>query len=260
MKKIFVILILFSLVAFCENYSAYCPQHAIKPTLEGKFASVSGLNFLAKTIAQNKISSLLKKETNSKFDVKITPIWGVNILKGEFQSFEAFAKNYAHSGIYAHDLKINTICSYNKVSFKNKVKFDYGSILKFSFVVEQQDLNKILNESEYKKFLDNLNTLNLVKIKNQDVLIKDNHLVFNYKIIPFGLSAINLSFKSKLKVQNNKIELSDIKLKNINQQKFLKHLVNFKIDLNKSQRADIKVENVEIKEGKIFLDGFVIVD
>ena len=229
--------------------------------------SVSGFNFLSRNIIEHEIKKALKKETGSNFDVKINNFWGSSILNGEFQSLTLKSKNYSHDGFNSTDLLIETICPYNKVSYvNNEIKFDYDTVLKFSTTITQQDLNKSLQEGELSKFLNKINS-SLIKIQSSNLEIQNDKLIFKYKIIPLNLGnfikPISLSFSSKLKVKNNQLELCNVSFnkKQINYSQLLNmfDLTNLKVNLDRNNKAKVKIEDVEIKNSKIELLGYVII-
>ena len=162
MKKVISILIcMLCIQVFASDF--YCHNDTPSKNAAGIIASASGFNMAARNIAQHQISNALKKQTGAKFDIKIKSWWGANILNGEFQDFSAKTKQYAYKKIYLSDLEINSLCSYNKIEYKDKTaKFKYDTPLKFSAAITQNDLN------------------NMLKIKNTVFLIQNHKIKVNY--------------------------------------------------------------------------------
>ncbi len=283
MRKIILFLLLFALnSAYGYDYSYYCSSESAPKTLGGKLSSISGVNFLTRNIAESKIESALKKETGSKFKVKINGFFGSNALNGAFKSFSAKSKNYRYKNFYASNLNLETICPFNKVSFKNdKLFFDENFVLKYSTEITQQDLDKTLLEGNFQKTIDEMNSNKLIsslfKIQNSKVTINDNRLVLKYEVLPFAKydlshffskspKPVDIVFGANLKVENNKLQLCDFDFNSIktSSQIFLPIInllnpLNYKLDLDEKNKGELKIENVKIADSKIKIDGFVLI-
>ena len=283
MKKI---IILFSLLmsfnsAFALDYTSYCPLEK-SSGIFGNIISVTGLNFLSKSILQNRIASAVKKETNSKFDIDIENIFGSSILSGAFKSLSAKSSSVGYNGIYMSDFSVNTVCPYNYVSFKGgKLSFPENMVLKYKTSVTQEDINKILNSEIYKNAIKKMNKdgsiSSLVNITSSAITISDNKLKFKYGLTPFpkagifsaltsNIKPISLSFSTNLKAKNGKLELCnfDINSKNIAYDAFLPIINKFNplsygLNVGKNAKGTLDVQNVNIKDGKITLDGFLLI-
>ena len=242
MKKIFLFLIILITPCYALDYSAYCSSDIPLKSASGVLMSTSGTNFLARKILQKEIASLLKKETNSKFKVYIDSFWGTNIARGEFSKFSAISKNYNDKNFSAQKVEINTICPYNKVSYKDdKLNFDTNIVLKYNAEIKENNLSEMLK---------------------QEARIIDDKIVFDYKVSAFGIKS-KLRLSAGLVVKDNKIQLCDIELNNksIKLSKYLSllNLTNFSIDLDKNTKADIKVDDVKIKNSTVYLSGHAII-
>lgn len=239
------ILLLFLLIltpCYAHNYNSYCSTRTPVKSVSGVLMSVSGINFLARQIAQAEISKALKKETNSKFKTKLGSFWGTNIAKGELSSFWAESVNYKDKKFSAQKVSLETICPYNKISYKNdKLNFNTNVVLKFNAELNEKDLSQITK---------------------QDVRIEDNKITFNYKISAFGFK-ISLKIKAGLEVVDNKIQLCNIEIKNksIDASRYLSthKLTNFTIDLDENTRSEIIAEHVKIKDSMVYVTGYVII-
>ncbi len=245
MKKIIILLLLLSSCSFALDYSSYCPAVNNSKTASGVIMSTTGVNFLARTIAQNEIERALKKETNSKFNVKIDSFWGSNIINGEFSKFRAVSKNYSHKDFCAEELIVETICPYSKVSYKNdKLNFDTDMILKYTAELNQNNLSQML--------------------KHQ-VQIIGNKIAFDYKISVFGVKT-KINLKAGLSVVDNKIQLNNVEFNNktLNVSKYIDilnglKLTEFDVDIDKSTSANVKVDDVKIKNSKAYITGYVLI-
>lgn len=278
MKKILLLLFIFLCNnAFSFDYSSYCSTNTAKKTALGSLNSTLGVNFLSRNIIEKEIEHLIKKETDSKFKVKINSFYGTNILNGEFKNLSASAKNYQYKGLFGSNFEAQTVCDYNKITYKDKVlNFDEPLVLKYSTEITQSDLDKTLATSGYQKLLDDMNEdkviSSLFKIQNAKVLIKNNRLVFKYEVTPtfnlFNLikKPIDIIFGANLCVEEGKVQLCDVDFNSIktSYQTFLPVInalnpLSYKLKVDKNNKGELKVENVKIDEGKIKIDGFIFI-
>lgn len=278
MKKI---LLLFLILAFNASYgfdySSYCSNKTPEKTAVGNLNSVLGVNSLSRNIIEKEIEHLLKKETNSKFKVKINSFYGTNIFNGEFKSAKVTAKNYEYKGLFASNLEVDSICSYNKIDYKNKtLTFETPVVLKYSTEITQQDLDKIISSSGYRKMLDKMNEDKIIssffRIQDAKVVLRNNRLVFKYEVLPsfsiFNLSKkpIDIIFGANLCVEDGQVQLCDLDFNSIktSYQTFLPLInalnpLSYKLKVDKNNNGELKFESVKIQEGKIKLEGFIII-
>lgn len=278
MKKIFFLLaILIFNQALAFDYSSYCATQAPEKTFLGSFNSTLGINFLSRNIIEKELEHLIKKEINSGAKVKINSFYGTNILNGEFKSVNVSAKSYEYKGLFGSNLKVNSICKYNKINYKDKtLTFDTPVVLKYSTDITQDDLDKIIASSGYKKMLDKMNedkvVSSLLKIQNSKVIIRNNRLVFKYEVLPnfsmFGLikKPIDIIFGANLCVEDGQVQLCDVDFNSIktSYQTFLPLInalnpLSYKLKVDKNNKGKLHVESIKITEGKIKIDGFIVI-
>lgn len=194
-KTIIILLLLLFSCAFANSYEYFCSINSANKTFKGNIASLSGFNSLARNIAESILQKELKKETNSKFKIKINNFYGTNILNGEFKSIKANAKKYTHDGIYLKDLNVETICSYNHILFENNtLYFKENMVLKFNTNLDEEDLNKTLKSEKLNK--------NLAKILKKASKYSGFYSVINtFLPIEFPIK-IDENNQGKLKIQN----------------------------------------------------------
>jgi len=170
MKKIFVVLTIFLLAScYAHNCNNYCSNENGHKSIHGVLMSSSGLNMLFRNIIEHEIENVLKKETNSKFKVKINSWWGVSNLNGEIKSFEATTKRYENGGIYATDVSIQTVCDYTKITYKDdKIYLHQITPLKFSAKMTQKDLSDTIASRNFTKGLNKV--LRLMNVNYSDYL------------------------------------------------------------------------------------------
>lgn len=240
--------------------------------------SVSGMNFLFRNIIENVISSIIKKETNSKVEIKLSGFFGSNILKGEFSKLKASAKNFSYNGFYFSNLDVKTMCPYNHVSLiDDKLKFNENLILDYSLEITQEDLAKISNSSEYKKTIEKMNSdkaiSSLLQIKESSFEIRKNKLYLKYIVIPSAkndiitlisknIKPIKISIGADLKVVDGKIELCNLtSSKYVNFAPIINRLnpLLYDFEIDKNSKGELKIKQVEIKDNKICLNGEIFI-
>lgn len=277
-KGIVLLFIILSSFAYAKDYSEFCSTNSAQKSFSGSLMSFSGLNTLSRNIIESQISRAIKKETNSKFKIKINNFYGNNILGGEFKSLKATSKKYNDGTIFLSDLKVQTICKYNHIDLiDEQIKFVEPMVLKYNAKITQDDLNEIINSAPYQKMIEKMNEdetiSSLIKIKKTDVTIKHNKLYFKYMIEPlsrfnlgiFKLNKFDIIFSADLKINNGEVEICNFQLNSKNTRVFLP-LINklnpttWKIDIDKNNKAKLEVDFVEIKNDEILLEGYILID
>ena len=195
MKRVIIVLFLLTGFAFANNYEQFCSINSASKTFGGNLASLSGFNLLTRNVAESIIQKEIKKETNSKFKIKINNFYGTNILNGEIKSIKATAKKYEYDGIYLKNISAQTICSYNHISFENEtLYFRENMVLKFSADLNEEDLNKTLKSGKLNKYLAKI----LAKASKYNGFYS---VINSFLPIEFPIK-IDENNKGKLKVQN----------------------------------------------------------
>ena len=285
MKKIIIclaVLLSFNNV-YALDYMSYCPAEKQSTSFLGNIASITGVNFLNRILLQNRLASAVKKETNSKFDINIESIFGSSVLSGAFKSLSAKSSSVGYKGIYMSDFSVNTVCPYNYVSFKDgKLSFPETLVLNYKTSITQEDIDKILNSDLYKNAIKKMNKdssiSSLVNITSSKVTISDGKLNFKYKLTPFpnagglisqltsSIKPISLSFSTNLRAKNGKLELCnyDVNSKSIGYEAILPIVnklnpLNNGVNVGKNARGTFDVQNANIKDGKIQLDGVLMI-
>ena len=180
------------------------------------------------------------------------------------------------------DLNVETLCPYNYVNYDNKkLSFKENMVLKYSTKITQDDLDKTLNSTEYKKILDKMNSdkviSSLIKIQNSSVKIKDDKIVFNYEVnplpkydiisyLPISIKPFNISFGAGLKAQDGKLQLCNLELNSIRYNySYLMPIVNllnplsYRVSIDKNNKGENEIQNVKITDSKIEIDGIILI-
>ena len=284
MKKVIIalIMLLFSF-ANAKDYTYFCSTNSPTKSFTGTFASLSGLNTLSRNIIESQVARAIKKETGSKFKIKINNFYGNNILGGEFKNLKATSKKYDDGTIFLSNIDVSTICTYNQISYKDeKVYFLEPMVLKFSAKITQDDLNQMIKSSSYQKMLDKMNQdstiSSLIKIQSADVVIKNDKLYFKYVVSPlprFDLGfiskklnkKIDVIFSAGLKVVDGEVEICDFVLnsKTKNYQTFMPIInklnpTSWKMDIDENNQGKLEIDKVEIANDEILLNGYILIE
>ena len=272
MKKILIILcaLIFNSPLLAQDFSQLCSPNLPNKTFGGNLMSLSGLNFLSRNIIENEIQKAIKKETNSKFKIKIKNFYGVNILSGQFNSLEATCKNYAYDGLYFTNLKAQTLCPYNFIELKDeKIKFNENLIVKYQTEITQEDLDKIVSSSNFQKNIEKMNKdktiSSIIQINSLKATIKNDKIQMKYSIYPLAKNdilalfnkvskPINLTFSAKIKANNGKLELYNLDISSI------KKYIDFIPAIEKLNPIAYDFDIDESNKGKIHLNGFVVIN
>lgn len=201
MKKVIAFLFLiFSINAQAQDFSSYCSTNSANKSITGALSSISGFNMLTRNVAESILQSEIEKETGAKFKVKINNFYANNFIGGEFRSLSAYSPNYAHDGIYLKDVKVETICDYNRVLFENDtLYFRENMVLNFSAKLDEQDLKRTLSSGKLNKKLVSI----FSKVSNYDLFL------------PIINAALPISFPIKIDENNSgRLKISKIEIKN----------------------------------------------
>ena len=279
MKKIFLLTFVFLInhtIANAQDYYNLCAIYTPKKNFKGTISSVSGFNLLTKNIIEHQISQRLKKELNADFKIKIDTFYGNNILNGEFKNLSASAKSIVFNNFYISNIKANTICDYNHVEYvDNKIIFKENMPIKYSSQVTQDDLNKTIESTEYKKIINKMNgndyISSLFNIKASKIEIKDNKINLKYEFLPLSditkgfMKPINVNLKADIKAKDGKIVLCDVELNSKKQKHLPKYLttvlnpLEYDIKVSKNNKGKLTVEKAEIKDNKINIEGYMLI-
>lgn len=276
MKKLLLIILI---MLFCSDVTMaqvkYCcsvPEDLSSPIARGLTNAV-GCNLIAKKTAKVALTRLLKKNSEGEYNIKIDSFSAMDLKKGKFKSAEIEGENVSTHGVYISNIKMNTLCDYNRIDYSQKPAFFYTDIpLKFTAEITEDNLNKTLIDLGYiKKMTDiNLGGISFFKIDNANIKLKNNklYLIIHVKApLLLGDKIIKIAFSGKPNVENGKIVLENVQsenLRNLDMTQFL-HLINslnpFEIPLNIFQGTDtvLSVDDIKIMENKIYVNGIIVV-
>ncbi len=281
MKKLLSVIAMFCIVqmqSFASECEYYCakPPYPVGGSVAHIVSNITGMNFLFTKIAETAMQSELKKETGSNFNVEIKAFGGKNLMDGKFKSMTANTKSINYSGVRASDIKVESLCSYNRVVIKdNDLLFPENFVLKYSGKITSSDLQAMVVSQEYLNMLNKMTVSIankvLFKIYDPSAKIENNKIKMSYKVVTpflFTTNTSTIDILASLKVENSKIVFSDVQVGSPNNKIDLSKimsLVNYlnpfttEVAVSKSTRGISKIKNVQFINNQIHFDGLFII-
>lgn len=280
MKKILLILFLliFGQMSFakdCQNITCSAP-YDLTSGFSRFVSSATGQNFLAERVAESIIKKSIKKNIQSgDINVKVNSFSTRDLKAGKFKSFEVTAKNVDIDGIYISYFDAKTLCDFNYIApaQNNNYIVKENIPLSFSSVITEEDLNNTMNSSDYKRFINDFNTIggicNLFKITSTSVKLQNGKMYYIVKYaLPFVRQSKKVVLSANLKVENGKIILNNTTYEGNNSttdidtfSRLLNYInpLDFSAKILENKDANFSVKNVSIVDGKILIDGRILV-
>ena len=194
---------------------------------------------------------------------------------GRFKSLEISGKKVDVQGIYISSFDAKTLCNFNYIANDKKgnyiVKEDIPA--SFSAVVTEEDLNKTMNSADYKRMIDDINSiggsLNIFQITSTSVKLKNNKMYYVMKYsMPFVRKTKELVISADLKIENGQIILANTSFLNNSMSldvdklsKLINYInpLDFSAKILENKDAKFSIENVKISDGKIVVDGIMTI-
>lgn len=277
MKKLLLVLGITALTfngAFAANCSYKCVEPYDLSHGASRFMSaVTGSNLLAEQVAKILLKKEILKNADGKITAKVDSYSVKDLKKGIFKSISVKCKDLDMEGVHFSALNVETLCDFNYISMqdqKNPV-FKEDLPLAFSVVMTEDDINKTMMSTDYKRVIDSLNMLGygMFKITSSKIKIRENKLYYVLKVaIPFVKNTQSIVLTSDLKVVNGEIDFTDTRLINDSLAVDLKKIdkminyvnpLDFSLNILENKDAELTVQNVKIKDNKIFADGFIVI-
>lgn len=261
--------------ASCESY--VCPQNFELTSSTSRFFShVTGQNFLAEKIGESAIKKAIKKDTQGDFKVKLGSYSARDLKSGKFKSLEISGKDIIVDGVYISKADIKTLCDYNYiVQQKNgDVTVMEDVPIGISIEMSEADLNKTMMSKDYKRLLNDLNTIggafNIFTIDSTYIKIKNNKIYYVMKIaIPFIRGTQEVVIAADLRVKNGEITFANAELVNnhhsntdLSKISSMLNYINpldFSVKILENKNANLSIQNVSLEDGKILMDAHMLV-
>ncbi|MFI3300420.1 MAG: hypothetical protein R3Y28_03270 [Candidatus Gastranaerophilales bacterium] len=238
------------------------------------FSIITGQNFVSEKVFEQIIKKSIAKKIDGDFDVNLDGYSFTDLKNGKFKSLKIMGESVNIKRIYFSAVKLQTICDYNYIDFNNsefEVKEDLPA--NFSLMMSEQDLNKTMLSTDYQKLLKELNlfgsSLNLFEITSSTVKISENKIDYILEIkMPFIGGKQRVIISADLKVENGEIKFVNaefntnflkINLNNITEMLNYINPLAFSINMLENNKVNINTSDIILNEGKIYVNGKVIV-
>lgn len=276
MKKIilsFVLLLAVQGVQAQDCSTLKCPApYDLTSGFSRGMSTVTGQKFLSEKIGEKLVKKAIKKNITSG-DIKVNlDAYSVRDLKaGRFKSLEIDGKNVDIQGVYISSFNAKTLCNFNYIANDKKGNYIVKEDIPASFnaIITEEDLNKTMLSSDYKRMIDDINNiggnLNIFQITSTNIKLKNDKMYYVLKYsMPFVRKTKELVITANLKVENGQIELANTSFLNNSMaldvdklSKLINYInpLDFSAKILENKDAKFNIETVNISNGKITIDG-----
>lgn len=276
MKKIilsFVLLLAVQGVQAQDCSTLKCPApYDLTSGFSRGMSTVTGQKFLSEKIGEKLVKKAIKKNITSG-DIKVDlDAYSVRDLKaGRFKSLEINGKNVDIQGVYISSFNAKTLCNFNYIANDKRGNYIVKEDIPASFnaIITEEDLNKTMLSSDYKRMIDDINSiggnLNIFQITSTNIKLKNDKMYYVLKYsMPFVRKTKELVITANLKVENGQIELANTSFLNnsmaLDVDKLAKLInyinpLDFSAKILENKDAKFNIETVNISNGKITIDG-----
>lgn len=276
MKKIilsFVLLLAVQGVQAQDCSTLKCPApYDLTSGFSRGMSTVTGQKFLSEKIGEKLVKKAIKKNITSG-DIKVNlDAYSVRDLKaGRFKSLEINGKNVDIQGVYISSFNAKTLCNFNYIANDKRGNYIVKEDIPASFnaIITEEDLNKTMLSSDYKRMIDDINSiggnLNIFQITSTNIKLKNDKMYYVLKYsMPFVRKTKELVMTANLKVENGQIELANTSFLNNSMaldvdklSKLINYInpLDFSAKILENKDAKFNIETVNISNGKITIDG-----
>lgn len=276
MKKIilsFVLLLAVQGVQAQDCSTLKCPApYDLTSGFSRGMSTVTGQKFLSEKIGEKLVKKAIKKNITSG-DIKVNlDAYSVRDLKaGRFKSLEINGKNVDIQGVYISSFNAKTLCNFNYIANDKRGNYIVKEDIPASFnaIITEEDLNKTMLSSDYKRMIDDINSiggnLNIFQITSTNIKLKNDKMYYVLKYsMPFVRKTKELVITANLRVENGQIELANTSFLNNSMaldvdklSKLINYInpLDFSAKILENKDAKFNIETVNISNGKITIDG-----
>lgn len=276
MKKIilsFVLLLAVQGVQAQDCSTLKCPApYDLTSGFSRGISTVTGQKFLSEKIGEKLVKKAIKKNITSG-DIKVNlDAYSVRDLKaGRFKSLEINGKNVDIQGVHISSFNAKTLCNFNYIANDKRGNYIVKEDIPASFnaIITEEDLNKTMLSSDYKRMIDDINSIggnfNIFQITSTNIKLKNDKMYYVLKYsMPFVRKTKELVITANLKVENGQIELANTSFLNNSMaldvdklSKLINYInpLDFSAKILENKDAKFNIETVNISNGKITIDG-----
>ncbi|MCQ2957895.1 MAG: hypothetical protein MJ180_03220 [Candidatus Gastranaerophilales bacterium] len=281
MKKIIKCLFVFAVVLFINSafasdsdlYKLYCPAqpYDISNGFSKGVQSVTGLNLIARKIAEGEIKKEISKFATGKIKVKVKTFSATDTKNGRFRSFNIKGENLKIYSIPISEFTAQTACNFIYLDLeKNPVELKEPMTIDFSAKFTENDLNNILKTPTYHKYLikikHNSSELKFVELKKPRISLKNNKFNFALDVNAPLIGTFIFKIQSDLRIKDNKINIANMfvgsnsKTIDLSSAKYFMNVFNplwFAQLILQQHNCKLLLKNVKIENGNIIILGSV---
>lgn len=284
MKKLLALAFIFILAVVClhsqangkseyDLYTQYCPAEPFDLANDAarNFQRKSGLNALARMVAEHQIKREIKKNAKGKFKVNVDSYSLSDAKQGKFKRFTVTGKKIVSSDVYISNLTARTACKFIHLDLdKNPVGLLEPMVIDFEADISENDLNKTLQTQTFKDYSLGVKRrmvkISFFEFSNARVSLKNNQLNLLVDVRTLMGKPFTANVISKLKIENNKIALEDLKFGSTNHKiegRKMQYLVKIFDPISYMQKVlgeyncKTLLKSVKIENEKIIIKGSV---
>lgn len=276
MKKIilsFVLLLAVQGVQAQDCSTLKCPApYDLTSGFSRGMSTVTGQKFLSEKIGEKLVKKAIKKNiTNGDIKVNLDAYSVRDLKAGRFKSLEINGKNVDIQGVYISSFNAKTLCNFNYIANDKRGNYIVKEDIPASFnaTITEEDLNKTMLSSDYKRMIDDINSIggnfNIFQITSTNIKLKNDKMYYVLKYsMPFVRKTKELVITANLKVENGQIELANTSFLNNSMaldvdklSKLINYInpLDFSAKILENKDAKFNIETVNISNGKITIDG-----
>lgn len=281
MKKIiFTLALLFVMSQMCmakECDTSCCPAPYDLTSGFSRFVSTAtGQNFIAEKVAESLVKKAIKKNiVSGKITAKLDSFSTRDLKAGKFKTLEITGKDVDIEGIYISYFNAKTLCDFNYIAKNGDNNYIVKEDIPIAFNTEitEEDLNKTMNSSDYKRLINDINSiggsLNIFQIISTSVKLKNGKMYYIVRYaVPFVRKSMEVVISSDINVENGKIVLANTNfvrnnsLMDIDKFSSILNYINpldFSAKILENKDANFSIKNVKITDQKINIDGIITV-
>ncbi|MDD3594193.1 MAG: hypothetical protein PHX18_06165 [Candidatus Gastranaerophilales bacterium] len=253
------------------SYVDFCPKppYETAGTFSRGLQSVSGMNFVARNVAEATLKKEISKFVQGDIKVKAGSFSATDAKKGKFRYFTLHGQNLKAFDIFVSELNLKTICDFIHLDLTSTpVKLLEPMVIEFNAKITKEDLNNIIKTTKYRKHFMQLKfkdkETQLLELSNPRITTEDNK--FNFLVnakLPFIRSFI-LAAHADLEIIDNRIVFNNLIIGtgsvkiNISPLKYFINLINpleFALGIIEDKGCMLNLKTVKIENGTIILDG-----
>lgn len=276
MKKIilsFVLLLAVQGVQAQDCSTLKCPApYDLTSGFSRGMSTVTGQKFLSEKIGEKLVKKAIKKNiTNGDIKVNLDAYSVRDLKAGRFKSLEINGKNVDIQGVYISSFNAKTLCNFNYIANDKRGNYIVKEDIPASFnaIITEEDLNKTMLSSDYKRMIDDINSIggnfNIFQITSTNIKLKNDKMYYVLKYsMPFVRKTKELVITANLKVENGQIELANTSFLNNSMaldvdklSKLINYInpLDFSAKILENKDAKFNIETVNISNGKITIGG-----